>query len=117
MHRTSHSYGGAKWGLVGGKVEINEDPRQSVIREISEETGIHVQEHEPVFIAETILEYPDVKWKFSLFRLPFVERPTIILDTKEHQAFQWVTKEEANAREDLMPGLYVLLERFENQVF
>lgn len=117
MHRTPHSYGGATWGLVGGKIEPNEQPTDAVQREIFEETRLHISKDSIEFIGKTVLEYPDVDWDFSLFRLPCETKPEITLDPKEHQAYQWITLDEAKNRSDLLPGLYVVLEKFGKEIF
>ncbi|NHN33008.1 8-oxo-dGTP diphosphatase [Paenibacillus sp. S3N08] len=45
LNRESPSWMGC-WNGVGGKLEPGETPRQSMIREISEETGIHESQYQ-----------------------------------------------------------------------
>ncbi len=45
LHRTKNSIdpNGGKWIGVGGKLEQNESPDECIIREVYEETGLHIQ--------------------------------------------------------------------------
>ncbi len=45
LHRTKKSIdpNGGKWIGVGGKLEQNESPDECIIREVYEETGLHIQ--------------------------------------------------------------------------
>lgn len=45
LHRTKKSIdpNGGKWIGVGGKLEQNESPDDCIIREVYEETGLHIQ--------------------------------------------------------------------------
>ena len=45
LHRTIKSIdpNGGKWIGVGGKLEQNESPDECIIREVYEETGLHIQ--------------------------------------------------------------------------
>ena len=45
LHRTKKSIdpNGGKWIGVGGKLEENESPDDCILREVLEETGLHIQ--------------------------------------------------------------------------
>jgi 8-oxo-dGTP pyrophosphatase MutT (NUDIX family) len=55
-----------KWIPMGGHVELNEDPDQTLVREIKEETGLDVE------ILNTKPEVDDLKIKF-LYTPSFIE--------------------------------------------
>lgn len=48
-----------KWGLPGGKVEFNEHPAQTVIREVKEETGLEVELVDGPVVVSKVWEFSD----------------------------------------------------------
>ncbi len=55
--RLPGKHGALKWEFPGGKVEPDEDPRDSLIREVREELAVEITVHE---ISETIFHrYPE----------------------------------------------------------
>src|SRR5438046_1181033 len=46
LHRQANKSQGNKWGIPGGKVKKTETPLQGAIREVREETGYDISEHE-----------------------------------------------------------------------
>ncbi|NUM49177.1 MAG: NUDIX domain-containing protein [Anaerolineales bacterium] len=52
-----HTYRGKRfpWGLPGGWLDPREDPPQAIVREIHEETGLHVRTVRPLIIENALL--------------------------------------------------------------
>ncbi len=77
------------WAPPGGRLEINEDPRQGVIREVREETGLTV---EIVGMVDTWFH----QWYDGmLLSLDYVVHPlshTVQL-SEEHHEFRWMDLE------------------------
>jgi 8-oxo-dGTP pyrophosphatase MutT (NUDIX family) len=92
---------GGYWQPVTGKVEENETFLEGALREAREETGLPFDRH-PQYLG---LEYSfEGRWGPATeraFLLPLFggnEPPTPILDGKEHDAFEWLSPNEAMAR-------------------
>lgn len=109
LHRAPHSYEGNKWGIVGGKMEEGESTVEAIIREVYEETGLALNAEAFTKLGMHESVFPDQTWDFHVFQAILPEDLAITLDPQEHIGFLWTKKEEALAKDDLMPGLYTLL--------
>ena len=90
--RPEHKARGGLWEFVGGKVEQGETKENALIRECREELGVLIAVDD-VFMDVTHA-YPDITVHLTLFNARFTgEEPKML----EHQAFMWVTPEEADA--------------------
>ncbi|MBQ9944551.1 MAG: (deoxy)nucleoside triphosphate pyrophosphohydrolase [Clostridia bacterium] len=89
--RPEHKARGGLWEFVGGKVEKGETKEEALIRECREELGVDIRVQD-VFM-DVLHQYPDITVHLTLFNARFTgEKPKML----EHQAFLWVTPEEAD---------------------
>jgi 8-oxo-dGTP diphosphatase len=91
LQRSEKSGNGGKWSLPGGGLEINEDPLESIEREIIEETELKVENLEPVRSRTYI------KDNNSVLILGYeckTSSDSVVLNW-EHDSFKWLTKDEA----------------------
>jgi 8-oxo-dGTP diphosphatase len=83
------------WTCAGGKCEEGESPLDCVVREVLEETGIRLNPKELTFCGTYFVRYPDCDFTYHIFHVRLaVPVPKVTLD-REHEAFCWVTREEA----------------------
>lgn len=95
---------GNTWCVPGGKLEVGETPRQAIVREVREETGIELDAEILVYCQQVHVRLPGKDLNLHIFRalLAEVSEPlNIALD--EHTSYCWVTLEEALAM-PLIPG-------------
>lgn len=97
-------------GLPAGKIDEGETPKEAVIREVMEETGISLDD--PEFIYTDLWDVGKKIIRYSTFftRLKG-ECPEVILDPEEHSDFLWITPKELYKREDNIHGLDDVLEK------
>lgn len=89
--RPEHKARGGLWEFVGGKVEKGETKEEALIRECREELGVDIRVQD-VFM-DVLHQYPDITVHLTLFNARFTgEEPKML----EHQAFMWVTPEDAD---------------------
>lgn len=108
--RQSYKPEGNTWGLPSGKVEIGENDKDAIIRELKEETGYkanpleveHIGDYE--FVSSNGTPYTYIAYKVKLKSLH-----NVVLEKAAHTEFKWVTSQECYARSDLIPGLHKLL--------
>lgn len=80
------------WEFPGGKCEANERPEEALVRELSEELGIKVQEHA---LWQTIEhDYHELNYRVRLYFFhvrAFTGEPC----SKENQILRWLSPQEA----------------------
>ena len=109
--RPLHKHLGGKWEFAGGKVELGEDPRAALQRELREELGcdVAVGDALPPFVHD----YGNV----LIEMLPFVCRlaqGSPAPHPHEHIALRWVTLEELRSL-DLAPADWPVIDAYARQ--
>ena len=89
LHRTKKSIdpNGGKWIGVGGKLEQNESPDECIIREVYEETGLHIQPQ-----LRGILTFILPKWENEITFLYTSNNFEGILKECNEGQLQWIEK-------------------------
>lgn len=80
------------WEPPGGVLELNETPQEGVVREVLEETGIHVEVEQLTGVYKNMAR--------GIVALVFRCKPSsgIELPTCESTAVEWITTDEASDR-------------------
>lgn len=86
---------GKTWGVPGGKIEKNEQPREALIREVYEEVGLKIQDCEIKEIGQLFIRLPHVDYIYHMFFVLLQELPLLNLELTEHDEARWVTYLEA----------------------
>ncbi|NTV23421.1 MAG: NUDIX hydrolase [Nanoarchaeota archaeon] len=109
LKRSPKDSHGKKWGLPAGSVDEGENEYEAILREISEESGIHVNKED---IAYNGWHY--VRQKIDFFYHTFITSlgrlPEVRL-SREHTDYRWVTPEEA-LKMDLLTDLDACIREF-----
>lgn len=78
-----------KWEFPGGKVEINEEEKEAIEREIKEEFELNIKAKR--FVANNICKYPDKTIDLRLYECDYISGEFRL---HSHSEFVFVTKEE-----------------------
>lgn len=81
----------AKWGIPGGKVEKGETPKQTLARELREETRIALDETSLTYHGHRYARIPGWDYIVHIYSAVLKARPVVVLDPKEHLAYEWVS--------------------------
>lgn len=96
LHRPAHKSSGNRWGLPAGKVDPGEDIVTAMVRETFEETGVQLSASDLRHIGSVyVRDAFDVH--YHMFVCVLAERPDVSINPNEHQAYRWVSPEEALA--------------------
>lgn len=111
---------GGTWGVPGGKHEQMETPSGAAIRELYEETGIHIKHEEVKFLGfyyARVSGKENVDVRLSVFRSDIAsDKPVKIkLNSLEHKAYKWVALDQINAL-DLIAGEKDIIRHFWKQL-
>ncbi len=101
------------WSLPGGKIELGEHPKDSIVREIKEETNLAVK-----FIAirgvvsEILYDKSKVDGQFMLWVCETISKTDKAVKKDEGEV-KWFTKEElAKFKAKIIPSDYKMIETF-----
>jgi 8-oxo-dGTP pyrophosphatase MutT (NUDIX family) len=97
LHRVPHISQGNRWGIPGGKIEKDETPRQAVLREVFEETGLSMQDPclkflDTVYIKPSI---PDRDFVYHMYEYVLDQRFDVRLRPQEHKDYKWMSLRES----------------------
>lgn len=112
LFRTKKETDPSLWGIPGGKVEAGETDDQAIARELFEETGIKSEVSQFSRLGELPIEYPNMTVVFPVFELHVNQRPSIVLQPREHVDYKWMTAEQILAHADLMQDVDVIIKTF-----
>ena len=98
------------WGVPAGKIEKEENPRQAVIREVHEETGIYLDDDYLVEVGTLYVRYPHVDFVYHMFTQKSPQQPTVHL-SNEHQEYCWVNLDDL-LKFPLISGAYESFQHF-----
>jgi 8-oxo-dGTP pyrophosphatase MutT (NUDIX family) len=102
---------GGTWGLVGGKVDGDENAKETALREAEEEIGYDIDSTKLEMVKTYQWDRDDLNLTFEVFRLRTAsDEVAVILDDTESSEFLWVLPQELYKRKNLMIGLYPILE-------
>jgi 8-oxo-dGTP pyrophosphatase MutT (NUDIX family) len=90
------------WDLPGGKVEFGEDPVDTLVREMDEETGLKVTPGPPAGIYYFFRKTDGHQVVCTVYRCSVPGKLQVILphaSNENIQQYKWVTKDEFQAKE------------------
>ena len=103
-----------RWGVPGGKAEVNELPEDTAIRELFEETGIKAEIVDLESMGRLYFCKPKLDYVYHLFGVALGTRPEIRL-SKEHPAYCWAKFQELE-RLPLMAGSKEALDKYHTTI-
>ena len=80
--------------MPAGKLEKDEEIIGAMIREMREETGLALNPASLEYLTKVFVNH-GYDFVYHMFRTKFEAEPLVVVSPKEHQAFLWVTPEEA----------------------
>ena len=81
------------WQLPGGRMNIGEEPKEGLAREISEELGITIHIIRPLF-SQTFVHMRDRVPQLLLVYLCSMGQQEMIIDSAETEESKWLFREE-----------------------
>ncbi len=93
LKRAPHKPHGNTWNIPGGKVETGETLLEAIIRETREESGIILDAPLIKHVVEVYAKGLQGYFVYNIFQYNTQKTPVIL--NEEHQAFLWLTLEEA----------------------
>ncbi|MBI4033693.1 NUDIX hydrolase [Candidatus Saccharibacteria bacterium] len=111
LKRHHKSLEGEKWGLVGGSIESNEEPKSAAVREVHEEIGHKIDSSRLQYLKEYHWERDEVEIIFETFKIKVrSEQVNLNLNINENTEHLWALPNDLSQRQDLVTGLYPILD-------
>ena len=91
LKRSSDDLEGDRWGMPAGTIEAHETPQDGVLREVMEETGIHIQKSTKV--GQLYVRRSDgIDFIYPMFQTD-LSRPVDVVLSDEHSQYMWASAE------------------------
>lgn len=100
---------GGYWEFPGGKIEDEELPQESLIRELKEEMNIVIKVKE--YFGENIYDYGDFKIRLIAYICEIIDGEISLTD---HSEIKWVRREELNNYK-IAPADIAFIKKLENE--
>lgn len=97
LQRHGEKSQGGKWGVPAGKIDLGEDEKTAVLRELREETGLAISENQVNHRQKLYVRYPEYDFVFDIFLAKLDNRPEVVLNSEEHTGFKWLSPKDALA--------------------
>ena len=81
------------WAIPTGKLEVGETPKQAVVREMKEETGINLQNVTLLTNYKIRLHKNNLDFVYHVFKTTVPSETSVVI-SDEHQNWTWATKEQ-----------------------
>lgn len=106
--RHPHKPTGNTWGLPAGKIEPGENQDDAALRELFEETGYRATPDELQHLGD--FEFGDTNpYIFATYEVKLDTAHDVHLEESAHAEYAWVTPEECNTLDNLVPDFHELL--------
>ena len=97
LHRQDFKAEGNRWGIPGGKLNSGENIIDLIVREVFEETGLHLDKSKVHYIGKVYITVQNFDFEYHMvdYLEPVTNPGDIKINFKEHKGFTWVTPKEA----------------------
>ncbi len=83
-----------KWEFPGGGLEYGELLRESIVREVNEEFGMHIQVEKLLDVVDHIIPEEKQHWVSPSYLCKYIDGNPRILEPEKCEAFGWFTLEQ-----------------------
>jgi len=117
LRRHAEDLGGGLWATPGGRQEKGEEPSQTAIREVREETGLTLNDVK--YLGSHEMRMPHGVARMKTFVATVNGNEKIVIDQEEHDGHQWFDVDDLLTSENIIWGLpttlldFGLIEPFE----
>lgn len=105
-YRNANQHQGDKYEFIGGKIEMDETPKQGLIREVAEEIGCDISQNLAIKMGVIRHDYAEKSVALHCFKIELTQSQFEQLQTgtgNEGQAITWVTKADLLAKTYPLP--------------
>ncbi len=101
-----------KWDFAGGTVEKGELPKDAVIREVFEETGLKAKVNKIIYESSNYDESKDKVFITLVYECTVLSDVNVKINEEEHSAFEWVKIDEIKEKDyDFVRYIVPVVER------
>lgn len=108
---------GNKWGIPGGKNIRGETDDETAITKSKQEVGLALDKSDLKLLGtfQYRVDSNDINFTVFTVKISDVQIKQLVLNPEGHVQLDWMNPHEALQREDLMVGMYPILQNFNNE--